>query len=306
MGRGRRRSVTSCSAGRCSTSTSPAASPSAPRGRSPLARASAVFPLNEAVRSLAGRARPEPDDRLLAARRAARSRRDLAGARLHRQRDRRAGRRRRLRSIPYDGRADIERRGAPGGLGARSSTTTRSACCAACDSRTSSASGSIRTPRSSTRAKAALVTRAAGERILDELQASERRRYRAPRASSGCSSRSAVTLDPRIAGVRLAVVPAGGHLRREPEAVADPGRPAPVRERRARGPRRRPTTPRARSTASGARTEPYALEALAYVGAPELAGAVEQAREARAGRAAPARRRARDRAGARRSAGCSS
>ena len=53
-------------------------------------------------------------------------------------------------------------------------------------------------------------------------------------------------------------------------------------------------------------TEPWALEALEFLGAPELQPLVEEAAPPRAGRAAPARRRARPPARTRRSAACSS
>ncbi len=129
-----------------------------------------------------------------------------------------------------------------------------------------------------TRAKAGLITRAAGERILDELQ----------RLSADGIERAAELdlleplggrVDPRLRAFdsptfRLAVtfgeglkrLPIPGDLRRFVGIMAraeppDDGSPRAVhRFRRA--------------------TEPFALEALAYVGADELAHAVEQARAA--------------------------
>ena len=70
--------------------------------------------------------------------------------------------------------------------------------------------------------------RAAGERILDEL-----RRLSADgieRLGGARAARAARRAPrPEAARLRLAVVPARGHVRREPEAVADRGRPAPLR-----------------------------------------------------------------------------
>jgi tRNA nucleotidyltransferase/poly(A) polymerase len=127
-----------------------------------------------------------------------------------------------------------------------------------------------------TRAKAALVTRAAGERILDEL-----RRLSAEGIERlqelGLLEPLGGHVDPRLRAFdspwfRLAVtfgenlrrLPIPGDLRRfanvvrAAEAPADDSPRAIHRFRRA--------------------TEPFALEALAYAGAPELAAAVEQAR----------------------------
>ena len=127
-----------------------------------------------------------------------------------------------------------------------------------------------------TRAKAALVTRAAGERILDEL-----RRLSADGIERldelGLLEPLGGHLDPRLRAFdsswfRLTVtfaenlrrLPIPGDLRRfakvvlAAEAPADGSPRAIHRFRRA--------------------TEPFALEALAYAGAPELAGAVERAR----------------------------
>jgi hypothetical protein len=127
-----------------------------------------------------------------------------------------------------------------------------------------------------TRAKAALVVRAAGERILDEL-----RRLSADgierAAELGLLEPLGGRVDSRLRAFdspwfRLAVtfgenlrrLPIPGDLRRfvsillRAEPPADGSSRAIHRFRRA--------------------TEPFALEALAYVGAGELAGAVEQAR----------------------------
>ncbi len=126
------------------------------------------------------------------------------------------------------------------------------------------------------RARAALVTRAAGERILEELlrlSASGIERL----AELGLLDPLGGSLDPRLRAhdsprFRLAVtfggalrrLPISGELRRflaamlRAEAPADGSARAIHRFRRA--------------------TEPFALEALAYVGAPQLGPAVESAR----------------------------
>jgi hypothetical protein len=129
-----------------------------------------------------------------------------------------------------------------------------------------------------TRARAGLITRAAGERILEELQ----------RLSADGIERAAELglleplggrVDPRVRafdspwfrlvvtfGESLKRLPIPGDLRRFVGILArarppDDGSPRAIhRFRRA--------------------TEPFALEALAYVGADELAGAVEHARTA--------------------------
>ena len=127
-----------------------------------------------------------------------------------------------------------------------------------------------------TRAKADLVTRAAGERILDEL------RRLGPEGIErldelGLLEPLGGRIDPRLRafdspwfrltvtfGENLRRLPIPGDLRRfadvllRAEPSADDSRRAIHRFRRA--------------------TEPYALEALAYLGAADLAGAVEQAR----------------------------
>jgi Poly A polymerase head domain len=127
-----------------------------------------------------------------------------------------------------------------------------------------------------TRAKAALVTRAAGERILDELQRLSA--YGIERAGElGLLEPLGGRVDPRLRAFdspwfRLAVtfgenlgrLPIPGDLRRfgaillRAEPPADGSPRAIHRFRRS--------------------TEPFALEALAYVGAAELADAVERAR----------------------------
>ena len=127
-----------------------------------------------------------------------------------------------------------------------------------------------------TRAKAGLLTRAAGERILDEL-----RRLSADgieRAGElGLLEPLGGRIDPRLRAFdspwfRLAVT-FGGNLRRLP---------IPGELRRFVGILLRAEPPADGSPRAIHRfrrsTEPFALEALAYVGAAELADAVEQAR----------------------------
>jgi hypothetical protein len=127
-----------------------------------------------------------------------------------------------------------------------------------------------------TRGKAALVTRAAGERILDEL-----RRLSAEGIERldelGLLEPLGGHVDPRLRAFdspwfRLAVtfgenlrrLPVPGDLRRFANVVL--GAKAPAEG-----------SPRAIHRFRRA-TEPFALEALAYVGAFELVGVVEQAR----------------------------
>jgi hypothetical protein len=127
-----------------------------------------------------------------------------------------------------------------------------------------------------TRVKAALVTRAAGERILDELlrlSAAGIERL----GELGLLEPLGGRLDPRLrafdsAWFRLAVtfgeslrrLPIPGDLRRFVGILLRAERPGDA-------------SPRAIHRFRRA-TEPFALEALAYVGAAELAGAVAQAR----------------------------
>jgi hypothetical protein len=129
-----------------------------------------------------------------------------------------------------------------------------------------------------TRVKAALVQRAAGERILDELlrlSAAGIERL----GELGLLEPLGGRVDPRLRAFdsswfRLAVtfgeslrrLPIPGDLRRFVGILLRAERPADASPRAIHRFRRM--------------TEPFALEALAYVGAPELAGAVAQARRA--------------------------
>jgi hypothetical protein len=129
-----------------------------------------------------------------------------------------------------------------------------------------------------TRAKAELVTHAAGERVLDEL------RRLGPEGIErlgelGLLEPLGGRVDPRLCafdstwfrltvtfGENLRRLPIPGDLRRFADVLLRAGPPADG-------------SPRAIHRFRRA-TEPYALEALAYLGESDLAGAVEQARAA--------------------------
>ena len=146
------------------------------------------------------------------------------------------------------------------------------------------------------RASAALVTQPAGERILAELErlSADRlpppRRGRPARAASEASSTSGSTRSTiptsgssSCSATTFARLPISNELKRYAAAL-----------RRAR----RPEDPSPRSIHRFRRdTEPWALDALAYVGAPELVGVVEAARLADPSGSARPRRRAGSRAG---------
>jgi len=128
-----------------------------------------------------------------------------------------------------------------------------------------------------TRARARLVTRAAGERILDELQRLSADGIERA-ADLGLLEPLGGRRDPRLRAFespwfRLAVT-FGENLKRLP---------IPGGLRRFVGILLRAQPPEDDSPRAIHRfrrvTEPFALEALAYVGAAELAGAVEQARD---------------------------
>jgi tRNA nucleotidyltransferase/poly(A) polymerase len=128
------------------------------------------------------------------------------------------------------------------------------------------------------RTSAPLVTQAAGERVLGELERLSPAGYR------------------RLDAVGL-LAPLGGELDKRLDSFDDPGfrLVAVFRENLSRLPisnelkryasalrrARRPKDPSPRSIHRFRRaTEPWAMDALAFVGAPELAGAVEAARSA--------------------------
>ena len=192
---------------------------------------------------------------------------DLAHARLHRQRDRRP-----LAGgdcvDPLGGRADLEAAEAARGLGdglrgrpapapARRPPRGRARLRASTSRRRSSSAG--------TQASSASP---AGERILGELERLSPAGFRARATSSACSSRSAARWrgSPSVdvadtPGYLLVVVLGENVLRcRSPTSSRALARTllAPS------GPR---TTRPARSTASGGATEPWALDALAFLGA---------------------------------------
>jgi Poly A polymerase head domain len=127
-----------------------------------------------------------------------------------------------------------------------------------------------------TRARAALVTQAAGERILDELQRLGPEGFERL-AELGLLEPLGGRVDPRVRafdspwfrlavtfGEKLKRLPIPGDLRRFVNVLLQAEPPEDGSPRAMHRFRRR--------------TEPYALEALAYVGAGDLAVAVEQAR----------------------------
>ena len=212
-----------------------------------------VFPLSEQFGALARRARPQPDGRL----RAAPGRLDRGrprAPRLHDQRDRRPARRTASRSIRSTAAATSSV-GCFASSPTASSTTTRCACCGRCGFEDELGFRLDAASEALVRAKAGLVTTAAGRADPRGAPRLSPAGYRAARrARPARAARRAAR--PAPARVRLAVVPPRGHVRREPEAAADPGRPAPLRVGRCCAPSRRRTTRRARSTASAARPSP--------------------------------------------------
>ena len=130
-------------------------------------------------------------------------------------------------------------------------------------------------------------------RASSELVTAAGRRARSRRAASGCpptafaastrsgcSRRSADELDGRLDALddpdfRLVVV-----FGSEPLATSDLERAQALLGRASTCASGRTIPLRGRSIASGALTEPWALDALAFVGAPELVGVVEAARRA--------------------------
>ena len=184
------------------------------------------------------------------------------------------------------------RRAAARGAARPSSRTTRCACCARCGSRTSSASRLDGETEQLVREHAALVD--AARRRADPRRAAAASRPRATggSTSSGCSRRSAARSTDRLDRVdspdyRLVAV-FGEGLRRLPGLQ----RAAPLREGAAAR-RARRTATRAAIHRFRRATEPWALDALAFVGAGELGARGRAAPARRSGRAAAARRRAR-------------
>ena len=126
------------------------------------------------------------------------------------------------------------------------------------------------------RASAALVTQPAGERVLAELERLSPAGYRRL-DDAGLLAPLGGKLDDRLDALddpdfRLVVV-FGDHLSRLP--ISNELKRYSTALRRAR----RPEDPSPRSIHRFRRdTEPWALDALAFVGAPELVGVVEAAR----------------------------
>ena len=265
-----------------------ARSRSAPPAPTRSASGGAPFAALGAARRLAGRARGRPHGRLHAAARLDRGR--PGDARLHDQRDRPAARAAASRSIPSAGRPTSRRAGCARSARA-SSATTRCGCCARCGSRTSSSCGSTRRPSGSSR-RDARARHAAGGRA-DPRRAAAALGRRLPPARRARPARAARRPDRRPARpLGLARLPARGGLRRRAPPLPGLERAAPLRRARCCGPSRPSRTPRSIHRFRRA-TEPWALEALAFLGASELAPAIERGARRRAGRAAAARRRAR-------------
>ena len=267
------RFATSRSVGRSSTSTSRSASRSAPRARYAKRSGGAPFPLSERhgawrVALDGGRTvdfTPLPgsiED-------------DLATPRLQHQRHRGAGRQRRDRR-PV--RRPRRSRGAAHPRGRRLGLPGRPASAAASRAPRGRARVPARCarPRSSCAATRALVTAPAGERSSPSSAALGRRLPAARRARAAGAARR-LELDERLDRVGLACVPPGRRLRRAAAALSGLERPAPPRVGAAAGGAAGARTPRSIHRFRRA-TEPWALEALAFVGAPELGEAVEEAR----------------------------
>ena len=129
------------------------------------------------------------------------------------------------------------------------------------------------------RASAALVTQPAGERDARRARAAVAGRRTAGSTRSGCSRRSAASSTP---GWKRSTTPTSASwscsAKTSPAARSRTSSSATLRRlRRAR----RPEDPSPRSIHRFRRdTEPWALDALAFVGAPELVGVVEAARRA--------------------------
>ncbi len=226
-----------------------------------------------AARGLARRPRRRSNGRLHAPPRGHRGRPGDTGLRA--ERDRRPGRRRRAdRSVRRAGA--ISRRARSGSCGTRSSRTIRCACSGRCGSRTSSASGSTRERSGLLREAAERVVDPAGERILGELVRLSADGYRrldqlgllAPLGGSLDGP-----LDARdepdfrlvaVFGTSLERLPIANDLRRYGRVLLRAERPVD-------------DSPRAVHRFRRA-TEPWALDALAFVGAEEFAAAVLAAR----------------------------
>ena len=265
------RCATSCSDGSWSISTSPAAIRSGPPVPTPSA--SAVRPFRSRSGTALGGSRSRAAALSTSRRCPARSRttwpratsrstrspgRSLAGS----------------RSTPSAGRP-IWRSGGCARSARASFATTRCGCCARCGSKTSSTCAWTTRPRALVREHAALVGAPAGERILAELRRLSSAGYRRL-DGLGLLEPLGGRIDDRLErwdspDYRLAAV-FGDELRRYPVSNA-------LQRYAATLLRAEPPEDDPRSIHRFRRaTEPWALEALAFLGAPELAPAIERAR----------------------------
>ena len=160
-----------------------------------------------------------------------------------------------------------------------SSTPTRFGSCERCGSRTSSGCAWTSGTEALLRAAVGRVGEPAGER--DPRRAASPVRRRLSPAGRGRAARAARRLARWPARrVRRPGLPARRGLRRGREAVPDLARARGATRRRCSG-RAGPTRGTARALHRFRRaTEPWSLEALAFLGAEDLRGAVEEARRA--------------------------
>ena len=267
---------------------------SAPHGATPPRWGGAPFPLSGRHGAWRVVARRRADGRLQPApRRLDRGR--PRRPRLHGQRDRRPGRRRRA-GRPVRRARRPRSAGCCGRSPTASSTTTPFACCAPSGSRTSAGFGSTRTARRLVRGQAAWSSGPAGERILDELLRLSAAGYERLDRARACSSRSAA---PPARGFARSTRPGSGSSLRFGAGVRRLPVPSELRRFAAvlRAPSRRRTARPAPSTGSAARPSRGRSRRL-----PSPARASSPGRSARPARgepagAAPARRRARHPAG---------
>ena len=266
---------TSCSAGGSWTSTSPARIPSWPRAStraSPAAPSSRSRSATAPGASPSGRGTRSTSHRFTATRSRRTSRRGTSRS------TRSRGPWPAGRSSTRSAASPTWRRAACARSGRPSSRTTLCGSYARCASRTSSDSGSTRRPRSSCGASAGLVGEPAGERVLGELERLSPDGFR--RADElglleplGGSTAGLDRVDPAdtpgfklvaVFGERLQDFPISNDLRRLARTLLDAERPADGSPREIHRFRRR--------------TEPWALSALAFLGATDLYDAVRVAR----------------------------
>ena len=271
------RSATSSSCGPFSTSTSPAPTRARRRAASPAASAALGLPALRAPRRLArGRRRHRRDRRLHAGRRG--DRRRPRDPRLHVQRDRRPRVERARRTTRTTAARDLE----AGVIRAVSESIFlddplrllravrfEDELGFRMDERTESL----------LRASAALVTQPAGERVLAGAGTAVAARAFGAWTTSGCSRRSVASSTAASTHSTIRTSASSSSSARTSRAFRS--RTSSSATRRALRRARRPQDPSPRAIHRFRRdTEPWALDALAFVGAPELVGVVEAARRA--------------------------